>query len=172
MGVWGSDFLRHLYKSWFKAFFFFPLLVYLSTKWNESYICEFYFTTSFFISAIVSKEFASGSYGKWSKQPSILAGWSSKAGWRLLKGQFHSGIILPPRCVPKPPFSWISLLYLLLADHFSRTSGVHGRGENLLRLLGHSRWFSSYSGLPQVWVPSLISRLCFSSGSLQGEKEK
>lgn len=57
-----------------KLALFFFLLVYLSTKWNESYIREFYFTPSFFISAIVSKEFASGSYGKWSKQPSILAG--------------------------------------------------------------------------------------------------
>lgn len=61
----------------------------------------------------------------------------------ISEGQFHCekhGLwFFGTRCVPKPPFGWISLLYLVLADHFPSTSGVHGRGENLLRLQGRSR---------------------------------
>lgn len=58
-------------------------------------------------------------------------------GW--LHCEKHGLWFFGTRRVPKPPFGWISLLYLVLADRFPGTSGVHGRGWNPLRLQGRSR---------------------------------
>lgn len=127
VGVWVSDSLVRPYKSWFKAVFFF-FLVCLSTKWSESFISEFNLCPAASSLPLFLRNPVPGEAGG--------HGGDFRGTVSLRKTRI---VVFGTLCVPKPPFCWISLLYLVLADHFSSTSGVHGRGENLLRLQGHSR---------------------------------
>lgn len=144
----------------------------ISTKWSDSHISVVSFTPRCFKSAVVSKEFGSECGGTRGEQLSILS--SSRKQENRSGGSGRDGFTVG-KCFLAPVFQRQPVLgclsssfFLVLADHFSSTSRICGKGENLHRLrvtLGDSLHLPFLFALGVSWAMLLLQPFARGEGS-------